>query len=72
MTKNGVLLVSLQGLNKGQTVDILEKISEVNVVVKPHGSNKTYNYPSKYIMDPEVDYEYPRNQETYSIWNYGK
>jgi len=72
MHKTGVILVSLQGLNKGQTVDVIEKVSGVSVLIKPHGSNKTYNYPIKYLMNPEVDYEYPRNQEVYSIWSYGK
>lgn len=72
MQKQGVTLVSLQGINKGQTVDILDKTSDISVHIRPHGSKKTYSYPIKYIMDPLTDYEFPRNQETYQIWYYGK
>ena len=64
----GVLLVSVLGLNKGQTVKILTKNSDSSVVI-PHGYKHKYTIPSKYIMLPGEDIEYPRCQEIDELWN---
>lgn len=67
---NGTLLVSLQGLNKGQTIDITS-IEGILANVKPHGYNKTYTIPIKYIKRPNEDLEYPRCQEIFTLWGMG-
>ena len=64
---NGILLVSLQGLNKGQTVTILKRDDTISDI-KPDGYNKTYSVPTKYIKLPGEDLEYPRCQEIASLW----
>ena len=67
---NGTLLVAIQELQKGQTLDILN-IEGVLANVKPHGYNKTYNIPIKYIKTPNEDLEFPRCQEIFTLWGMG-
>jgi len=68
--KNGTLLVSVQGLNKGQTLNILN-IDNMMAEVLPDGYSKKYNVPIKYIKQPGEDLEYPRSQEIFSLWGVG-
>lgn len=67
---NGTLLVPVQELQKGQTLDII-KIEGIMASVKPNGYNKTYNIPIKYIKQPNEDIEYPRCQEIFTLWGIG-
>lgn len=68
--KYGTLLVSIQDLVKGQTLDILN-VEGIIANVKPNGYSKTYSVPYKYIKLPNEDLEYPRCQEIYQLWNCG-
>jgi hypothetical protein len=68
---SGVLLVSVQGLNKGQTVSLINRErQDLFSLVKPHGYKELYLIPSRYIMLPGEDIEYPRCQEIDELWNY--
>lgn len=67
---NGTLLVPVQELQKGQTLDII-KMEGIMALIKPNGYNKTYNIPIKYIKQPNEDLEYPRCQEIFTLWGMG-
>lgn len=67
---NGTLLVPVQELQKGQTLDII-KIEGIMASVKPNGYNKTYNIPIKYIKQSNEDMKYPRCQEIFTLWGIG-
>ena len=68
--KNGTLLVSLQGLNRGQTVVITNNIQRGDVIcdIKADGDKNEYKVPIKYIKLPGEDIDYPRCQEIYQLW----
>ena len=67
MKSTGTLLVSLQGLNKGQTLNLIG-VKGILAQVKPDGYNGVYSIPIKYIKQPNEDLEFPRCQEIYELW----
>lgn len=72
--KHGIVLKTGDGLNFGQTVDIVSEMSELNQLgidsmpqyytVRPHGEKINYVIKKKYVQHCEDAYNYDTNPVT--------
>ena len=64
---NCVLLISTQGVNKGQTATILESRG-ILVTIKIDGLIKLISIPRADVCTGDDELDFPRCQDVYTIW----